>query len=66
MLHKKMVSVYVLEDVVKAIDEKRGNFTRSSYVGSLLLKYLYKKDSKKLKKTIKYQKYLKNYRYTDK
>jgi hypothetical protein len=43
-----MVSVYVSEEIVKAIDAKKGNFTRSSYIGSLLLKHLYNKSSQKL------------------
>jgi hypothetical protein len=47
MLHKKMVSIYVSEELVQDLDLRRGNFTRSSYIGSLLLKHLYKKGVKK-------------------
>jgi hypothetical protein len=47
MFTKKMISVYVNPEVLNDLDIKRGSFTRSSYLGSLLLKHLYKKGVKK-------------------
>jgi hypothetical protein len=47
MLSVKMVSVYVNPQVLEDLDIKRGSFTRSSYVKSLILKNLYNNGVKK-------------------